>query len=1222
MPPFANDFALGVTGFTYADLYAPARLRDLAQAFYDALAAHDAALHTRLQTYLDAQGVGYTQKDESALLIAAALYLSEFVAQLFGVTNERAALITRIQAQDPLWTFKTFLTRRAIKAFPANVAQTLPLEQLDAAFSALCRTAWPDATAKYDAELSAAYAVTQLLEAEKIVKPHVVATPQMSDALACTVLAVETLRQAAPTNGLTALNLFPADFYNVTATYGEAASVAVALRLAEAWAAAHFFQPVAHERVKDWVSFKMPRPLDPQHLVHITRTRPDLPEWMESPPSVLRRRDGFTLTDTRGTPRQRLYEADYCLYCHERAKDSCSKGFHEKDGAVKRNSLNVKLAGCPLDEKISEMHVLKKSGDSLAALALVMIDNPMCPGTGHRVCNDCMTSCIFQKQEPVNIPFSETGILTDVLELPYGVEIYGLLTRWNPLNARQPHAKEYNGKNVLIVGLGPAGYTLAHYLLNEGFGVAGVDGLKIEPLPSELVGDAQSLPQPVKDFASFCTRLDERILRGFGGVSEYGITVRWDKNFLKLIYLTLARRSRLRVYGGVRFGGTLTIDDAWRMGFDHIALATGAGRPTLVKMKNGLARGVRQASDFLMALQLGGAFRRDLLANLQMRLPALIIGGGLTAFDNATEAAAYYPVQVENFLMRHEQLASQLATRPDAEAALWASLNAEETQIYQEFMAHGQAVRAERARAQAIGEEPDFVSLVQSWGGVTLVYRKRLQDAPAYRLNHEEVEKALEEGVAFLENMTPQEVVTDEHGAAKALICERMRFDDASGRWRGTGENVTLPARAIYVAAGTSPNTVYAKEYAGLFEFDVDGYYFQPHHATRRVDGRFALEKAPQGAPAFFTSYAQDGHFISFYGDNHPSYAGNVVKAMASAKHSYPQIAALFADAAPVAEEVFEAQAALWDDALTARVESVQKLTANNLAVTVRAPQAARNFRAGQFFRLQNYETTAPQAHGVKLMMEGTALAGISADAVRGTVRLMISGNGTSSRLAAQLKAGEQVALMGPTGGAFAVPENERVLLIGGGYGNALLEPLARELRGRGNRILWCATHAGASATDIVKLSDSVIWASSNGDAPPSLRESDRHGRDSVTEAVAQHAAALGWADVQRIVVAGSAALLAEVKAARATVWTGLLAPQHLCLASLNNPMQCMMKEVCASCLQSCTDPQTGRTTTIYACYDQHQPLDLVDVDVLQGRLAANGVLEKQAAQWLAVMAS
>ena len=108
-------------------------------------------------------------------------------------------------------------------------------------------------------------------------------------------------------------------------------------------------------------------------------------------------------------------EADYCLYCHEREKDSCSTGMHDKSGAVKRNPLGVKIGGCPLDEKIGEMHVLRKDGDSIAALAMICVDNPMLPGTGHRICNDCMKGCVFQKQEPVNIPQAETGVLTDVL---------------------------------------------------------------------------------------------------------------------------------------------------------------------------------------------------------------------------------------------------------------------------------------------------------------------------------------------------------------------------------------------------------------------------------------------------------------------------------------------------------------------------------------------------------------------------------------------------------------------------------------------------------------------------------------------------------------------------------------------------------------------------------------------------------------------------------------
>ena len=148
-------------------------------------------------------------------------------------------------------------------------------------------------------------------------------------------------------------------------------------------------------------------------------------------------------------------------------------------------------------------------------------------------------------------------------------------------------------------------------------------------------------------------------MAGFGGVAEYGITVRWDKNFLKLIRLLLERRAQFAMYGGVRFGGTLDTEDAFALGFDHVALCAGAGRPTVLELPNGLADGVRTASDFLMALQLTGAAKSDSLANMQLRLPVVVIGGGLTAIDTATESLAYYPVQVEKFLDRYEALVAR-----------------------------------------------------------------------------------------------------------------------------------------------------------------------------------------------------------------------------------------------------------------------------------------------------------------------------------------------------------------------------------------------------------------------------------------------------------------------------------------------------------------------------------------------------------------------------------
>ena len=62
----------------------------------------------------------------------------------------------------------------------------------------------------------------------------------------------------------------------------------------------------------------------------------------------------------------------------------------------------------------------------------------------------------------------------------------------------------------------------------------------------------------------------------------------------------------------MRFGGTLDADEAFAMGFDHVAIAAGAGKPTIIDVKNNLIRGVRKASDFLMALQLTGGVQARL----------------------------------------------------------------------------------------------------------------------------------------------------------------------------------------------------------------------------------------------------------------------------------------------------------------------------------------------------------------------------------------------------------------------------------------------------------------------------------------------------------------------------------------------------------------------------------------------------------------------------------
>ena len=666
-------------GFSFEDLYEHESLARLDQTFLDRLLAMDAPLHERLVA-ARSNPAAVARKDESELIIEAAPYLEDFIGELFRITPEVRALQSAHNRLAPLFTVKrNFVQRKAVTKISKDQAAALDGPAIG---SELERIFGEPLT-----ELSFADHVARWLEVE--------------------------------------------------------AEHAAELDLAMHYAAWATLTPAGMARHKHGVLFKVPHKLDMNHLVPVEETNVDGAPALRLHPSHWRNREGFKLTDPGTDLTGALDNAAYCIKCHNQAKDSCSTGLHEKNGTFKTSVFGVTLAGCPLEEKISEMNVVKQRGYTIGALAIVTIDNAMAAATGHRICNDCMKACVFQKQDPVDIPQVETRTLKDVLELPWGFEIYGLLTRWNPLNLTRPVPRPHSGYKVLVVGLGPAGFTLAHHLMNDGHTVVGIDGLKIEPLPADISGvDPNGLRQPfrpIRHIEDIFESLDDRVMAGFGGVAEYGITVRWNKNFLKVVRLLLERRAEFSMFGGVRFGGTVTIESAFEdLGFDHIALCAGAGRPTVIPMKNGLARGVRQASDFLMALQLTGAAKPESVANLQVRLPIVVIGGGLTAVDTATESLAYYPVQVERFLTRYETLAAE-----KGEAAVIASWTAEETEVAEEFLSHARAIRAEKEAAAREGRSPRIIDLLNSWGGVTIAYRRvrseRVNGArePAARITHD-----------------------------------------------------------------------------------------------------------------------------------------------------------------------------------------------------------------------------------------------------------------------------------------------------------------------------------------------------------------------------------------------------------------------------------------------------------------------------------------------------
>jgi len=1149
-------------GLSFADLYRRDGLAKLDAAFLGHLGTADAALRAGLAAVRENPS-SQDAKSESALILEIAPHLDDFLADLFGIQAEFRALASRHHDLAPLHTIKRqFVQRRA-----ANKVK-------------------PDEAAKLDGR------------------------------------ALETELKQKLGGSFDELGFAR----KVSEWLADEGKHGAELDTATKYAAWAVHTPAGREHVAAGILFKTPAKTDPQSLLmHAQKREHEGVVTYTIKPEHIRRRNGFALTDSGTDLAGALDQANYCIWCHTQGKDSCSRGLREKASpeaphqvVFKKSTFGVTLAGCPLEEKISEFHTLKAQGQAISALAVIVIDNPTVAATGHRICNDCMKACIYQKQEPVNIPQIETRTLKDVLELPWGFEIYSLLTRWNPLNFRRPLPLASTGYKVLVAGMGPAGFTLSHHLMNDGHTVVGIDGLKIEPLPEKLCGVAldgtRSPFEPIRDVNTLYESLDQRVMAGFGGVAEYGITVRWDKNFLKLVRLLLERRAEFAMYGGVRFGGTVALDDALELGFDHVALCMGAGKPTVLDIPNGLARGVRAASDFLMALQLTGAAKADSIANMQLRLPVVVVGGGLTAIDTATESLAYYLVQIEKFLTRFEALAAE--SGEDAVRAKW---DDQEREIAEEFLAHARAVRKERALAERENRPARVVELLQHWGGVIIAYRRRLIDSPSYTLNHEEVEKALEEGISFAEGLSPVAVDVDNYGAVRGIRFTRPSGLESSEHW--------LPAHTVFVAAGTQPNTVLSREQPG---FSLDGKYFRACDENGQpVTPQRAISK-PERADVLL-SRLPDGRFVSFFGDLHPSYFGNVVKALASARQGYTVVSRALAKRPPQSPRAQAGFFASLASQLLATVHKVERLTPTIVEVVVKAPLAARKFRPGQFYRLQNFETLSPAVgtagSPTRLQMEGLAMTGAWVDRERGLVSTVVLEMGGSSDLCAMLKPGEPLILMGPTGSPTHIAPGESVILAGGGLGNAVLFSIGAAFREQGSKVLYFAGYKKVidryKVAEIESAADTVVWCCDEEPGFEPARPQDRSFVGNIVQAMDAYAQgrlgppSIRMQDADRLIAIGSDRMMAAVARARHDVLKDHLKPHHFAIGSINSPMQCMLKEICAQCLQPHVDPRTGRRTYVFSCFNQDQDLDSVDFGALSERLKQNSLQEKLTSQWI-----
>ncbi|MBV8935386.1 MAG: pyridine nucleotide-disulfide oxidoreductase, partial [Alphaproteobacteria bacterium] len=248
-------------GLSFADLYDREGLLRLDRAFVARLAETDVGLHDRLMAARrDPRAV--ERLDESNLLVDLAPHLEDFLGELFGIGAEIRELQSRHHELAPLYSVKRlFVQRRAVKGVKEADAMAIDGPRLARELDGLIGSPTEDAWERAYAEH-----VAKWLEDEA----------------------------------------------------GNAAALATAERYA-AWAT---LAPEGRRKHRRGVLFQVPHRLDMHHLVPVETVERDGVTMLRLPEEEWRRRDGFALTD-RGTDLTgALDQANYCIWCHNQAKDS------------------------------------------------------------------------------------------------------------------------------------------------------------------------------------------------------------------------------------------------------------------------------------------------------------------------------------------------------------------------------------------------------------------------------------------------------------------------------------------------------------------------------------------------------------------------------------------------------------------------------------------------------------------------------------------------------------------------------------------------------------------------------------------------------------------------------------------------------------------------------------------------------------------------------------
>jgi hypothetical protein len=193
-----------------------------------------------------------------------------------------------------------------------------------------------------------------------------------------------------------------------------------------------------------------------------------------------------------------------------------------------------------------------------------------------------------------------------------------------------------------------------------------------------------------------------------------------------------------------------------------------------------------------------------------------------------------------------------------------------------------------------------------------------------------------------------------------------------------------------------------------------------------------------------------------------------------------------------------------------------------------------------------------------------------------------------------------------------------------------VLFSIGKAMRAAGNRVIYFAGYRDAGglfkAEEVEAAADVVVWAvdPARGVHPIAThRPQDLSCVGNILDAMEAYAKGklgpppIPLSEVDHLIAIGSDRMMAAVKEARHGRLKPYLKFGHTAIGSINSPMQCMMKGICAQCLCKQIDPESGEEYFVYSCYNQDQELDRVDFENLAARLRQNSVQEKISNRWL-----